>query len=398
MRIGYLVPEFPSQTHIFFWREICALRELGADLTLFSTRRPKQQMRHSFKEAAQQETIYLFPPQFLSAFWVLMARPRWLIAMIGYILHLKETSLTQKVRLCGLMLVAAELHANVTKLRISHVHAHSCADSAHLLALAALSGAFTHSLTLHGDLPVYGTDHAAKFARTAFVSVVTHALQQQVMKVCDVARERLPVIRMGVNTEQFFPVAREVVENELRLITVARLAPAKGHSVALQAIKKLKEQMPSLKVNYTIVGEGEIREQIAHDITTLGLQQQAQLVGTAGEDEVARYLQAADVFILPSVGLGEAAPVSVMEAMASGLAVISSIIGGTPEMIEDGVDGFLFERGDVERLTEILMTLARDPELRKKIGAAARLKAESQFTAKGFAQQFYSRILQIKTK
>ena len=62
--IGYLVPEFPSQTHTFFWREICALRARGADVRLFSTRRPAPEAcRHAFAEEAARETRYLVPPR-----------------------------------------------------------------------------------------------------------------------------------------------------------------------------------------------------------------------------------------------------------------------------------------------------------------------------------------------
>src|SRR3981081_400589 len=63
MRIGYLVPEFPSQTHIFFWREIQALRSLGESIFLLSTRRPPSQAcRHEFASSVRAETRYLFPP------------------------------------------------------------------------------------------------------------------------------------------------------------------------------------------------------------------------------------------------------------------------------------------------------------------------------------------------
>lgn len=387
MKIAYLVPEFPSQTHSFFWREISALRELGADLHLFSTRRPEKPSRHEFAAAATAETTYLFPPRPGTALLGLARRPGWVLAMLRYIAGLRESTLKQKLRLLGLCLVAADFLDHVRRLGIDHLHAHSCADAAHLLALTTLAGPTRYSLTLHGDLPVYGTDHTAKFARAAFVSVVTVALQRQVMAQCGLARSRLPVIRMGVDTRHFRPAPGPRADGPLRCITVARLAQCKGHHIALEALHRLRQAGGHLR--YTIVGEGEQRASIEALRHRLGLDEDVRLPGTASEDEVRRHLGESDVFLLPSVGLGEAAPVSVMEAMACGLVVVSSIIGGTPEMIEHEVDGFLFEQGDSDALAAILQRLDRDPALRQRIGQAARRKAEQSFSALGFAAQFH---------
>jgi colanic acid/amylovoran biosynthesis glycosyltransferase len=99
------------------------------------------------------------------------------------------------------------------------------------------------------------------------------------------------------------------------------------------------------------------------------------------------------VFMLCSVGLGEAAPVAVMEAMASGLPVIASVIGGTPDMIEDGVDGFLCGQEDVVAISGRLMQLAGDIDLRLKIGVNARGKALREFDARMLAERLLNRIL-----
>jgi glycosyltransferase involved in cell wall biosynthesis len=106
------------------------------------------------------------------------------------------------------------------------------------------------------------------------------------------------------------------------------------------------------------------------------------LTGTLGEAEVFQLLSRADALILPSVGLGEAWPVSVMEAMGAGLPVIASVIGATPEMITSGEDGFLVPQRDEQILLEYIAVLARDPERRKRIGEAARRTAIQRFDVK----------------
>ncbi len=391
MRIGYLVPEFPAQTHVFFWREIEALRSLGAEVVLLSTRRPAQASRHAFAADAQRRTRYLFPPRIVPTLLGLALRPLLILRMLMYIMRVENTTLKQRLRLLGLALCAMELLLYAAETGLDHVHGHSCADVAHLLALASLSGQLPFSLTLHGDLPVYGTGHRAKFAEARFVAVVTYALQKQVEEYCGLPLTRLPVIRMGVDTQRFRPLPKGLGEKgQLRLITVARLAACKGHIYALGALKKAIQAGHNM--SYTIVGEGEERANIEAEVRRLGLEAAVELVGTAGETEVMAYLQGADAFVLSSVGLGEAAPVSVMEAMACALPAISSIIGGTPELIEPQQDGYLIAQEDIDGFAKAFIELAEDPELRLRMGQKARIKAEKSFSALGFARQLYENI------
>jgi glycosyltransferase involved in cell wall biosynthesis len=392
MRIGYLVPEFPGQTHIFFWREICVLRKLGAELFLLSTKRPQKPSRHAFGSHAQAETRYIFPPAFVRDILYLLQRPELTRRMLLYIMRLEDADWKMRLRLLGLMICAAELLLIAKQEGLGHVHGHSCANVAHLLALADQCGDLPYSLTLHGDLPVYGGDHRFKFARSRFVACVTYALQRQVQEVCGIEKKRLPVIRMGVNVEKFKPgPSREGQPGVLRLITVARLAECKGHVYAIRALRRAIDQ--GLQANYTIVGDGEERARLEKEVASLGLKSHVRLVGTAGEHEVLEYLYEADCFVLPSIGYGEAAPVSVMEAMACQLPVIASIIGGTPEMIEPDVNGILVEQADVEGLAQAMLRLGADGRLRKDLAMAARKTAETQFSAELFGSELHKAIL-----
>jgi glycosyltransferase involved in cell wall biosynthesis len=109
-------------------------------------------------------------------------------------------------------------------------------------------------------------------------------------------------------------------------------------------------------------------------------------VGTLAESEVFSLLSRADAFILPSIGAGEAWPVSVMEAMGAALPVVSSIIGATPEMIAPDVDGILVAQQDEAGLAAALVRLGRDVELRRRMGRNARTTAHERFDVRGRAQ------------
>jgi glycosyltransferase involved in cell wall biosynthesis len=391
LRIGYLVPEFPTQTHIFFWREAVALTELGVEVQWLSTRRPGRPCPHAFAEAAAARTHYAFPPQALPALRLLCSRPRATRSSLGYLAGLRESSALARLRRLGLLACAADLAAFSVAQRLDHLHAHSCAEAAHLVALAARLGGLPYSLTLHGDLPIYGADHASKMAQARFVSVVTSDLQRQVVAGVGLPPERVPVIRMGVDTELFTPPPlRSREAGRLHIVTVARLAECKGHRHALEAVRQLVAA--GTDASYSIAGEGEHRAEIEAEAARLGLGGRVRLLGAQGEPDVLALLRAADVFVLPSVGFGEAAPVAVMEAMATGLPAVCTIIGGVPELLRDGVEGYLVPQGEAPALAAALASLAADPDLRFRLGSAARARAVAEFGSRAAAASLLAKI------
>ena len=389
MKLGYLVPEFPSQTHVFFWREVLALRELGVEVHLLSSRRPAPDAcRHDFAAAARAETHYVFPPRWTAA---VELRPRRLLRALAYVAGLRETRWPRRLVSFGLIPSALDLVHYSRQTGIEHIHAHSCGDVAHLTALCRRLGGPPYSLTLHGDLLVYGRDHASKMRSAQFVVCVTAALKQQVAAEVGLPPERVPVIWMGVDTAYFREGGRRRFEaGRLHLVTVARLQLNKGHRHALAAMRAALDR--GLDLHYTIAGEGPDRPAIEAEVRRLGLQDRVELTGTLAEGEIIPLLQAADAFVLPSVGLGEAAPVAIMEAMACGLPVVCSRIGGTPDMITAGVNGLLTPQGDEGALAEAFILLAENVAERRRLGEAARKRAVQAFDSREGARRLLEAI------
>ncbi len=387
------MPEFPGQTHAFFWREVRAIRQMGRDVVLFSTRRtPARDGEHAFAAEARAQTRYVFPPRWLDVLCCYRQnRDAWQDAC-GYLNSLTpRRGIRGRLRLRGLLWSAATLAAEANRRGIDHLHVHSCADAAHLAALSYRLGGPTYSLTLHGDLPVYGTDHAQKFADAVLVTPVTRALQEQVRESVGLDADRTPVVWMGVDTDKFRDAGRRAYEaGRLKLLSVSRLNVNKGHAYALRAVRCLLDE--GLDIRYRIVGDGEHRDRVEREVARLRLADRVELTGSVSEDRVLAFMQEADCLVLPSVGLGEAAPVVVMEAMACGLPVIASIIGGTPEMIDDGVEGFLVPQADENALIDRMRTLANEPETRRRLAAAARNRAAALFDHRQMAGRLIEQI------
>lgn len=386
LHLGILIPEFPSQTHTFFWREICALRAQGCTVSLLSTRRPPPNAcPHEFAEPARQQTSYLWPPPWLRATLQLARHPLRTARAMGYLMGLEETPWRRRLLLLSLLWAAAGLVLLARRRGIQHVHVHSCADAAHLVALAHWLGGPRYSLFLHGDLPVYGTDHRHKMRRAAFVMTAGSHLVAQVATVAQVPAARIVPTCMGVDTKAFSAVAGTRDQGPLQVLTVARLNRTKGHLHALAAVQACRRA--GIAIAYHVVGAGDFEPEIRAAIAALGLADCVVLHGGLGEDRVRARLAAADVFLLASTGLGEAAPVAVMEAMACGLPVVCSIIGSTPDMLRDGEEGYLVPQADEAALARALTALARDPARRAAMGRQARLRAETQFDAGLLARQ-----------
>ena len=377
MNIGYLVPEFPGQTHGFFWREILHIENAGDRVAVFSTRRPRGDVTHAFSATAAQRTFYLADFRLRDMFgWARSALTALRLMRKSDVRRLREEQ-ESWIKLFGLAITGARLSSICRSNGIDHVHGHSCADAGYVLAFSRLAGGPPFSLSLHGDLAVYGRGHGFKFSHAKFIACVTDALRAQV-------REQVPgladpkLIRMGIELDaSHHKRSGWSAPRMLKIVTVARLNAMKGHKHAIAAVAELKNR--GFSIHYDIIGDGEHFGEIERNIAEAGLQQHVTMLGAIANDQIGQCLAGYDAYVLPSVGLGEAAPVAVMEAMSIGIPVICSIIGGTPEMIRHEETGFLFAQGDETALADILADLAEEPETRKRVGRAGQAHAHAHF-------------------
>ena len=155
--------------------------------------------------------------------------------------------------------------------------------------------------------------------------------------------EKITVSRMGVDMERFTQRAVKVPGKPLQIISVARLTEKKGLHVAIEACQLLKSR--GIPFRYRILGIGPWERRLKTLITQFGLDDQVEMCGFCPSEVVKTMLDDADLFLLPSVtgtdGDMEGIPVALMEAMAVGIPVISTVHSGIPELVESGKSGWL---------------------------------------------------------
>ncbi len=161
------------------------------------------------------------------------------------------------------------------------------------------------------------------------------------------------------------------------VVQVARLHELKDHQTALRAIQEAVRQQPTVRL--LIVGEGDQRATIEASIRKLKLEQHVRLAGNRAD--VADLLAAADVFLMSSIS--EGIPLTIIEAMAAGLPVVSTAVGGIPEMIRHAENGFLANSGDSSGLASSLVLLQQNPTLRNTVAVAGREQAMQSFSQQG---------------
>lgn len=205
----------------------------------------------------------------------------------------------------------------------------------------------------------------------------------EVLRSLGAPETKIQLHRMGVNIPEIENRSAPKSSDSLRILTVARLTEKKGLNYAIEAISRITRSGLVGPLRYDIVGDGEQQEELSRLITRLDLEKIVHLRGPKNADEVMDFMKKADIFILPSVtaasGDREGIPVSLMEAMAHGLPVVSTWHSGIPELVENGVTGFLVPERDEAGLAEAILQLISDVDTRMSFGVAARQKVTAEF-------------------
>lgn len=194
------------------------------------------------------------------------------------------------------------------------------------------------------------------------VVALTNRMKQEMKKIYN---REISIIPNGIDIESLKEFQKKTIHktNTKKIIFVGSLYQVKGVSYLIHAMKRITENNKNIEL--LIVGDGYDREYLKNLVMQLNLEKSVIFIGEIPHDEVAKYLSNADVFVLPS--LSEGFPNILLEAMAVGIPIVATKVGGLPEIITDNKNGFLVEPKNSDQLADKILHLLRSPKLQKQI-------------------------------
>ena len=195
-------------------------------------------------------------------------------------------------------------------------------------------------------------------------------------------RNIVHVVGYGIDVDQFVPSARP--KGGKKYIAVGRMVNKKAPDLTIKGFALVLERQRDAEL--FMVGEGPLLVSCQQLAERLGLRERVHFLGVQSHARVRELMQEADVFVQHSItgpdGDTEGLPVALLEAMASGLPVVSTLHSGIPEAVEDGATGLLVAEQDVLAMGRAMVALAEDPDRARHMGAAGRTRAVSHFSSK----------------
>jgi glycosyltransferase involved in cell wall biosynthesis len=380
--VAYLTKRFPRLSETFILDEILGLEAAGVPLRLYAIANPAEShvqpdiarvaspvayLRHSGVAGAVGDLVATLGAHLR----LLVTRPRRYLTVVGEVLNSQDRR--SALRHFG---YAGRFAVTVRRARARHLHAAFAHTPASIVR-------YTHLLT---GLPFSFGAHAKDLYRSDPVNLAIQAVEARFVLVCSQSagtalsqlsgpKARIVLAYHGVDSNRFAPARTQHADmGPVRILAVGRLVPKKGYPVLLEALHRLVASGTDLRCQ--IVGAGDLAGELAASIARLGLSGVVTLSGASTHQEVAQAYRRADLFVQSSVvlpdGDRDGIPNSLLEAMASGLAVVASSVAGIPEILTDGRTGLLVPPGDVGALAGALGRLAHDPASRASLGRAAR--------------------------
>jgi glycosyltransferase involved in cell wall biosynthesis len=240
--------------------------------------------------------------------------------------------------------------------------------------------------TFHSTVYPGGWMHYARKFSTWYAKPVCIACSEAARKACVdnslCPDKQLITVSNGVDTDFFSKaLAEEPKDNPFqagagacKIIQVGNLEPYKGHLFTFEAVKALKNK--GIRLYVCFAGHGSDLEKLTAAAEQLGVSDMVKFLGN--RTDVISLLKASDIYIMPS--LYEGLSIALLEAMAMELPVVASAVGGAPEVIQDGINGFLIPSADAAALAEKIELLVNNPQLRVEMGLAARKRVEQSYS------------------
>jgi glycosyltransferase involved in cell wall biosynthesis len=391
--VGYVVSTWPRLSQTFVLTEIVALERSGVPLRIFSVKDPGGEPVHAKVAQVRAEVTYLS----FRGSWRRIVRANLRLALElrwRYARALMHAIAYGRVGVVRRFFQAVYLAHLLRREPVEHLHAHFATAPTLLAMFASELTGIPYTFTAHArDIYV---DTQRKLLRKqieqarAVVTVSQYNRRYLKEQICPLSSGKVHCIYNGLDLADFdFRWPRTVNPGPPVILSVARLIPKKGLEDLIEAAAILKQLGRAFTVE--IIGNGPLRNELETRVKELGLDDCVEFKGSQPQESVSLAYQQASIFALPCVvtedGDRDGIPTVVLEAMASGVPVVSTPISGIPELIESSRDGILVPPNSPLLLAEALDRLLSDSQLRDRLAQAARAKIESRFLVERSSSQ-----------
>ena len=376
MKILFLLGSFPKISETFILNQLIGLQDLGIEVDVLASRNPEEHISHkAYKNFLINKNLFYFDNH------------SSLITRIITGLKILKNISHKSIKIYQHPLKLGSLH----DLFLAHklVDIEKCYDVVHahfgnngILASKIKKWGFTKAKVITS---FYGYDTSLNLIKNdkyykplidnGDLNIsISNFMKQQLIDL-GFPSNRILIHKLGIDVDRF-PFSVKKISEKIKLLTIARLVEKKGIPSSIMAFKKVVTNCDNYKLEYNIIGDGEKKGEYKRLIAEQGLKGQVNLLGLKSQEEIIKIIYDSHIFILPSVtandGDMEGTPVSIMEAMATAMPVISTYHSGIPELIKDGVSGFLVPEKNIELLADKILYVINHPESWSKIGISAR--------------------------
>ena len=396
MRVAFLVGYFPVISETFVLNQITGLIDRGHEVDIYALDGIRNNVKvhpdvekyrlldRTYAPVEVRQNRYLKLLQGLKLLLIRCAgEPLTLVRLLKIIRYSQQRlSLSYIIQLLSLAILLVDQQPyDITHCQFGTFGL----KGLHLRDLGAISGKFITSFRGY-DISLYVQQNGDRVYDRLF------ATGDFFLANCDFFRhkaialgcqpDKIAVLRSGIDCQRFFFAPRYLQpDDKVRIVTVGRLVEKKGIEYGIRAVAKLAKVHQNIE--YQIVGDGGLRDSLQHLIQELEVGHLIKLLGAKQQQEIIQILDHSHIFIAPSVtgksGDQDAPVNTAKEAMAMGLPVIGTLHGGIPELVEDGISGFLVPERDADALAAKLCYLVEHPEVWSKMGKAGRIYVEQLY-------------------
>jgi colanic acid/amylovoran biosynthesis glycosyltransferase len=401
--VAVLMSRFPTVTETFILREMIEMERQSQPVRLVPMLRENPPVVHDEAKPWTSRALYT---SYLSAAILaanvrtLVRRPLQYVSLLVRLIAGTITRPATLVRTVAIFPKSVYLAQELQREGLKHIHAHYATHPATMaLIVAALSG-ITFSFTVHAhDIQVDRSLLRWKLRETRFVRSISDYNKRFLERLYpnETRGGKIMVVHVGIEPSTYEESARRLVSigsGVPKILCVAAHRPYKGLPVLIEACRILRDE--GVQFHCDVVGHGPMRAELEQLIRDRNLGDVFVLAGPRPQDEVARMMAEATLFVLPSIiasdGQMEGIPVALMEAMASGRAVVSTSISGIPELVEHGTNGLLVKPGDAVELANAIRTLLADPQRAREMGVRGQQKVRAEFTIQDCVAQLVQRL------